>query len=148
MFSTKRHNLGSGRNELSRADLPLADCAVGRRNNSCVTQIYLRDSQRGFFGVEISREQCPLRFEYSFASPLSFSCRFITAEQSAGLRQVRITACKLGNEPFVIGDCCFDLLLGCGICFEQRFLPNPLQTCARHICLHASFPAWAAVIWA
>src|SRR5215470_10428442 len=110
----KCHRLRSGTYKLSRTHLTLTDSAVGRCQNSRVAQIHSCDFERGFLGVQVCDKLYILRFKYGFASPLSLCRRLVATKQSTGLRQVRITAGKLRSKPFVIGDGCFDLLLGCG----------------------------------
>ena len=55
VFSTNEIIWVPGRDQLSRADLPLADRVVGRRDNPRVAQVHLRDRKPGFFGVEVGR---------------------------------------------------------------------------------------------
>jgi len=59
----KRHDLCARRHELPRANQPLAYRAVASRNDARVTQIYLRNSERGFIGVDIGDDLDLLRLD-------------------------------------------------------------------------------------
>jgi len=57
--------------------------------------------------MEVGYKLCILGLKHCLATPLSFNCQFIAAQQSVRLHKVSITAGALRSESLLIGNCGF-----------------------------------------
>ena len=92
-------HLRAGGHQLPRADLPLADSAVGRRDDARVAQVDLRHGERGFLRVEIGDELQLLRLDHGLGAALGFGSQLVAPQQRPRLREVRVSTGELRGEP-------------------------------------------------
>ena len=129
-------DLRAGRHQLSRADLPLADGAVGRRDDARVTQVDLRDGERGFLRVEIGDELQLLRLDHGLAAALGFDGQLVAPQQRPRLREVRVSTGELRGEPFLIGHCRLHALPRRRLGRQQGLLARTFRAGAVDVRLH------------
>ena len=129
-------DLRAGRHQLSRADLPLADGAVGRRDDARVAQVDLRDGERRFLGVEIGDELQLLRLDHGLAAALGFDGQLVAPQQRPRLREVRVSTGELRGEPLLIGDRRLHALPRRRIGRQQRLLARTFRAGAVDVGLH------------
>ena len=129
-------DLRAGRHQLPRADLPLADGTVGRREDARVAEADLHHGERGFFRVEISDELQFLGLENRLGAVLGLDGELVAPERGTRLRHIRFATGELRSEPLGIGDCRLHPLSGGRAGGDQRFLAAAFRIRARHVGLH------------
>src|SRR5271166_583857 len=126
----ERNHLGSRRDQLSGANLPLAHVAVLGCLDPGIAEVHLRDGECVLLAMEVSDELQLLRIQHGKLAALGIHSRFTAREHGFRLLQSRLPAEELGACTLVIGDHLFNLLAGRGIGRDERLLPATFRKSA------------------